>query len=127
MKTIMIGGVPWTLYYKSEDWIQVTRADAGANAGDHGMTDTDDRWIAINPMYSPWIKAETLLHELMHAAFSTSGGIDVPRDDSELGLEEHVVRRLSTGLYSALLDEDVAKLIMHPATAWDELEAAPEQ
>lgn len=70
-----------------------------ANSDRHvGQCDTEKLVITVDPSLAPTQLAETLLHEVLHGAFSLIGACDVLTFDEE----ESVVRRLSPVLLDAL-------------------------
>lgn len=87
---IMIGGLPWTIEYKSK---LVAMEDADNRL--HGETDVDLRIIRICTDYPPHIQLQTLWHECLHAALHVSGHSDILSP----GHEESLVMALEHILY----------------------------
>lgn len=77
---------------------------AGLDEGEalRGLTRNSELLILVDPTIPPVLQRETLLHELLHAAYFASGGeINAAKDEHR---EETVVSLLSPRLFGVLCD-----------------------
>lgn len=67
------------------------------DSGDYGQFDAEEAEISIRDGVSPVEEADTVLHEILHAVWFNM-------DIGNKKIEEHVVRKLATGLTQVFQD-----------------------
>jgi hypothetical protein len=92
---VVVQGRKWRV--QEETPAQAKRKGSMASRGLYGLTMPRSRLVTIRYGLSPEMRDQTILHELLHVAYTATG-------DEHLGhtLEEHVVGLIELPLYEAL-------------------------
>lgn len=89
------------------DWEVMYSRDVTYEANAYGTTHHSSQKLFIDPTTSEQKKAQTLLHELMHAIWWQTG-LGKRYDKDHPKIEEEVVHTLSMGLYQVLKDNNIS-------------------
>lgn len=93
-KKIKIGGFQWRV---------IESKDISIEGNCFGSTHTDTQKIFLEPGIPEQKRSQTLLHEIMHAIFWTSG-LEKIHTGSHRLTEEELVNSLSMGLFQVIRD-----------------------
>lgn len=105
-KSVKIGAKSYKVHWSADAWLN--RPDEKKQDGDWGMTNHGQLGIWILPDLHPMNKRETLLHEIIHTLYASSGGdvrnIAVNHSVESLDIEEYTVCRLEAPMMAWMID-----------------------
>jgi hypothetical protein len=101
-QTVRVGVYTYRVTEDGTEWARYVNDGTGKDRA--GFSDHNTLVIAINPGLAPDQKAETLIHEVLHAAWwiGSVGSLEALKDDADV--EEFVVSHLSPWLLMTLRD-----------------------
>lgn len=114
-ESVKIGAKSYQIHWTAEEWME--RPDEKREEGAWALTSHPKLGIWILPELHPVNKRETLLHEVLHCVYASSGGdvrnMTMNHASDTLDIEEYTITRLEAPLMAFMIDNpDVLAFIV---------------